>query len=192
MIIESESKLIERAIRGDRMAQAEIVNQHERMVYNLALRMLGNAEDAENILQETFLKVLESLKTFKGDSSLSTWIYRIATNFALMHLRSKKKTFVSIDEYPIDEMGDFESFYMKNEDDPLKNVINAELKDKLKTAIEALPPKFKTTFILKDIEGLSLKEISSMLEMTIPAVKSNLHRARVFLRNELMNYLQKA
>lgn len=188
----SESELIARATQGDRSAQAEIVNQHERMVYNLALRLVGNEEDAENILQETFLKVLESLSTFKGNSQLSTWIYRIATNFALMHLRSKKKTFVSIDEYPLDEMQNFESFYQKNEEDPLKNVINSELREHLSEAIEQLPPKFKTVFVLKDIEGLSLKEISSMLSMSLPAVKSNLHRARVFLRNKLVNYMKKA
>jgi RNA polymerase sigma-70 factor (ECF subfamily) len=188
----SESELIARANKGDRAAQAEIVNQHERMVYNLALRLVGNEEDAENILQETFLKVLQSLSTFKGNSQLSTWIYRIATNFALMHLRSKKKTFISIDEFPLDEMQNFESFYRKNEEDPLKDVINTELREHLSKAIDQLPPKFKTVFVLKDIEGLSLKEISSMLSMSLPAVKSNLHRARVFLRNKLVNYMNKA
>jgi len=190
-MIDSESKLIEKAKQGDRSAQAAIVNQHERMVYNLAIRLVGNQEEAENILQETFLKVLESLPTFKGGSSLSTWIYRIATNYALMHLRTKKRTFVSIDDYPLEEKGDFESFYLSQADDPLKNVINSELKDKLNQAIDGLPPKFKITFVLKDIEGLSLKEISSMLEMSMPAVKSNLHRARVYLRNELIKYLDK-
>jgi len=183
-----ESELIERAIQGDRQAQAEIVYQHEEMIYNLALRLVGNQEDAENILQETFLKILGSLHTFKGGSSLATWIYRIATNFALMHLRTRKKTFVSLDDYPLDEFHDVEHSLQKNGDDPLKNVINSELKEHLSEAIDALPPKFKTVFVLKDIEGLSLKEISSMLDISLPAVKSNLHRARVFLRDRLMSY----
>lgn len=187
----SESEIIARATQGDRSAQAQIVSQHERMVYNLVLRLVSNQEDAENILQETFLKVLESLHTFKGSSSLSTWIYRIATNFALMHLRRKKKAFVSIDEYPLDEAKDVDAHFKQNNADPLKHAINAELREKLTQAIEILPPKFKTVFVLKDIEGLSLKEISSMLELSLPAVKSNLHRARVFLRNQLVDYLKK-
>lgn len=183
-----ESELIQKAVHGDRQAQAEVVYQHEEMVYNLALRLVGNQEDAENILQETFLKVLGSLHTFKGGSSLATWIYRIATNFALMHLRSRKKTFISLDDYPLDETRDFDNYFQKNNDDPLKNVINSELKEHLTEAIDALPPKFRTVFVLKDIEGLSLKEISSMLDISLPAVKSNLHRARVFLRDRLMSY----
>jgi RNA polymerase sigma-70 factor (ECF subfamily) len=187
----SESELIERAIKGDRQAQSEIVYQNEKMVYNLALKLVGNPEDAENILQETFLKILESLQTFKGDSALSTWIYRIATNFALMHLRSKKRNFVSIDEYPLDEKRDFSHFFKVTDIDPLKNLINTELKENLQAAIDSLPPKFKTVFILKDIEGLSLKEISTMVKISLPAVKSNLHRARLFLRNQLMDYLNK-
>ncbi len=187
----SESELIERAVKGDRQAQSEIVYQNEKMVYNLALKLVGNPEDAENILQETFLKILESLHTFKGGSALSTWIYRIATNFALMHLRSKKRNFVSIDEYPLDEKRDFSHFFKVTDVDPLKDLINTELKENLQAAIDSLPPKFKTVFILKDIEGLSLKEISTMLKISLPAVKSNLHRARLFLRNQLMDYLNK-
>lgn len=187
----SESELIERAVKGDRQAQAEIVYQHEKMVYNLALKLVGNPEDAENILQETFLKILESLHTFKGGSALSTWIYRIATNFALMHLRSKKRNFVSIDDYPLDEKRDYSQFIKITEADPLKDLINTELKENLQAAIDSLPPKFKTVFILKDIDGLSLKEISSVLKISLPAVKSNLHRARLFLRNQLMDYFNK-
>ncbi|MBN2089319.1 sigma-70 family RNA polymerase sigma factor [candidate division KSB1 bacterium] len=187
----SESELIERAVKGDRQAQAEIVYQHEKMVYNLALKLVGNPEDAENILQETFLKILESLHTFKGGSALSTWIYRIATNFALMHLRTKKRNFVSIDEYPLDEKRDFSHFFKVTDVDPLKDLLNTELKENLQAAIDSLPPKFKTVFILKDIEGLSLKEISTMLKISLPAVKSNLHRARLFLRNQLMDYFNK-
>lgn len=187
----SESELIERAVKGDRQAQAEIVYQHEKMVYNLALKLVGNPEDAENILQETFLKILESLHTFKGGSALSTWIYRIATNFALMHLRSKKRNFVSIDDYPLDEKRDYSQFIKMTEADPLKDLINTELKENLQAAIDSLPPKFKTVFILKDIDGLSLKEISNVLKISLPAVKSNLHRARLFLRNQLMDYFNK-
>jgi len=161
------------------------------MVYNLALRLLGNNEDAENVLQETFLKVLESLHTFKGESSLSTWIYRIATNFALMRLRKRKTQFVSLDDYPIDVSMDFRDFNQSISNDPLQALLNYELRDVLNTAIEKLPLKFKSVFVLKDIEGLSLNEISEMLNMSLPAVKTNLHRARLFLRDQLAEYVGK-
>jgi len=187
----SESELIKQAQKGSRTAQAEIVYQHERMVYNLALRLLGNNEDAENVLQETFLKVLESLHTFKGESSLSTWIYRIATNFALMRLRKRKTQFVSLDDYPIDVSMDFRDFNQSISNDPLQALLNYELRDVLNTAIEKLPLKFKSVFVLKDIEGLSLNEISEMLNMSLPAVKTNLHRARLFLRDQLAEYVGK-
>ena len=92
----SEQELVRKAKQGDQSAKAQIVKQYNRMVYNLGLKLLGNQEDAECILQETFLKVLESLKSFKEESRLSTWIYRIATNQALMRLRSRKKKYVSL------------------------------------------------------------------------------------------------
>lgn len=186
-----ESKLIQQAKKGNRAAQAKIVYKHERMVYNLALRLLGNTEAAENVLQETFLKVLESLHSFKGGSSLSTWIYRIATNFALMHLRKRKTQFVSLDDYSIDEIRDFRNFNRTLGNDPLHSLLNDELRDMLNKTIEKLSPKFKSVFILKDIEGLSLNEISEMLNMSLPAVKTNLHRARLFLRDQLAEYVGK-
>lgn len=186
-----ESEIIEKATRGDRLAQAEIVQKHERMVYNLALKLVGNSEDAENILQETFLKVLEALPSFRGGSSLSTWIYRIATNYALMHLRNKKRMFVPIDDFFTDNPDSFEHLLKFDHSDPLKEVLNSELRDHLKMAIDDLPPKFKAVFILKDVEGFSLNEISTNLAMSLPAVKSNLHRARLFLRNRLFDYFHK-
>ncbi|MBN1352990.1 sigma-70 family RNA polymerase sigma factor [candidate division KSB1 bacterium] len=187
----SEEELLQQAKAGDRAAQAEIVYQNERMVYNLALRLLGNSEDAENVLQETFLKVLESLDSFQGKSSISTWIYRIAANFALMRLRSRKTQVVSLEDYPVDEIKDYQGFNRALGDDPLKALLNDELKEILNSAIEQLPPKFKSVFILKDIEGLSLKEIADMLDLSLAGVKSNLHRARVFLRNQLAEYVGK-
>lgn len=188
---DSESEIIERATRGDRLAQAEIVQKHERMVYNLALKLVGNPDDAENVLQETFLKVLEALPSFRGGSTLSTWIYRIATNYALMHLRNKKRTFVPIDDLVAANSDSHEHLSKTEPSDPLKEVLNSELREHLKQAIDELPPKFKAVFILKDVEGFSLNEISTDLAMSLPAVKSNLHRARLFLRNRLFDYFHK-
>jgi len=181
----SEKEIIKRAKQGDRQAQAHIVKMYEKMVYNLALRLLGNEDLAESVLQETFLKVLQALPNFQERSQLSTWIYRIATNQALMRLRSKKRRQQSFDENIEDENRDYSSFMHSVEKDPLDSLINKELKEKMDQAIEQLPENYRTAFVLKDIEGLALKEIAEMLELSLPAVKSNLHRARVALRNKL-------
>ncbi len=185
----SERELVELSRKGNRAAQAKIVQKYERMVYNLSLRLLGSQEEAECVLQETFLKVLESLGKFKGYSQLSTWIYRIATNQALMRLRDKKREYIAFpvdDEVPLKDYSNLTSMLSSN---PLDELLNSELKEKMSASIKLLSPKYKSVFILKDIEGLSLKEISEILNMSIPAVKSNLHRARLFLRDKLTEYI---
>ncbi|MBC8185976.1 sigma-70 family RNA polymerase sigma factor [candidate division KSB1 bacterium] len=181
----SEKELIRLAKKGDPLAQSEIVKNYERMVYNLGLRLLGNEDKAECVLQETFLKVLQALPNFKEQSQLSTWIYRIATNQALMRLRTKKRRMQSFDENIEDESKDYSAFTRSLEKDPLSALLNTELKEKMDIAIDQLPENYKTTFVLKDIEGLALKEIADIMELSLPAVKSNLHRARVTLRNKL-------
>jgi RNA polymerase sigma-70 factor (ECF subfamily) len=187
----TESQLIARAVQGDRNALSEIVLNNERMVYNTALRLLANSDDAECVLQETFLKVFQALPEFKGESSLSTWIYRIATNFALMRLRNKKKSVTGLE--------DVEKHINKNAlavfnrsigNNPLQAVVNSELRQTMEDAIQELPAKFRSVFILKDLEGFSLKEISRMLDISLAAVKSNLHRARLFLRNKLAEFAE--
>lgn len=189
---ESEEQLIERAKDGDRGAQAAIVKKYEQMVYNVALRLTGNAEEAEGVMQETFLKVLEALPTFRGDSQLGTWIYRIATNFALMQLRRRKVPTYSLDEYNLDETRDLASFNRAIGDNPEALVLNAELRQVMENAIEALPPKYKTAFVLKDLEGLSLQQIADMLNLNVATVKTHIHRARLFLRDRLADYVERA
>lgn len=181
----SEKELIKLAKKGDRSAQAKIVKDHEKMVYNLGLKLLGNAEKAGCVLQETFLKVLQALPKFEEKSQLSTWIYRIATNQALMRMRSQKRHYVSLDKDSEDNGKDYSVFIKSLEADPLDNLLNQELKEKMERAIEQLPENYKTAFVMKDIEGLALKEIAEILDLSLPAVKSNLHRARVTLRNKL-------
>ena len=181
----SEKELIHRARSGDRLAQAQIVKNYERMVFNLSLKLLGNEDSAEGVLQETFLKVLQALPNFKEKSQLSTWIYKIAINQSLMRLRQKKRRLQSFDENLEDENKDYSGFIRSLEKDPLDNLLNDELKEKMDIAIDELPENYKTAFVLKDIEGLALKEIAEVLNLSLPAVKSNLHRARVALRNKL-------
>jgi len=184
----SEKELIKRAKQGDRQAQAQIVVKYERMVYNLSLRLLGDQDLAEGVLQETFLKVIQALPNFKEQSQLSTWIYRIATNQALMRLRSKKRHRQSFDENIENENRDYSAFIRSLEKDPLDSLINQELKEKMDRAIAELPENYRAAFVLKDIEGLALKEIADILDISLPAVKSNLHRARIVLRNKLAEH----
>ncbi|MBN2355844.1 sigma-70 family RNA polymerase sigma factor [candidate division KSB1 bacterium] len=187
----SETELVANAIRGDQQALAEIVSSNERMVYNVALRLLADPGEAECVLQETFLKVLEALPNFKGRSSLSTWIYRIATNFALMRLRSRKKEADSLDDIETRvSQSALQSFNRSVGNNPLQAVMNEELRQAMEKAVAQLPDKFRSVFVLKDIEGFSLKEIADMMQMNPAAVKTNLHRARLFLRNRLAEFIE--
>jgi len=188
----SQVELVEQAKKGDKKALARIVKDNEQLVYNSALRLVGNTEEAECVMQETFLKVFQAIANFKGESSLSTWIYRIATNFALMRLRDRKKDFNGFDDVDLKvSKSALEAFNKSVGNNPHRAVENIELRARMDAAIEELPPKFKSVFVLKDIEGLSLQEIADMNDMTLPAVKSNLHRARLFLRNRLAEYAER-
>jgi len=187
-----EEKLVARARTGDKKALSTIVSENEQMVYNTALRLLGNREDAECVLQETFLKVFQAVPNFKGNSSISTWIYRIATNYALMKLRDRKKDFSAIDdaEYKVSKTA-LSAFNRSVGNNPHQAMENSELQGRMEEAIDQLPPKFRSVFVLKDIEGMSLKEITEMTDMSLAAVKSNLHRARLFLRDKLAEYAER-
>ena len=184
-----ESEIIKQAKQGDRVAQAKIVQKYERLVYNLGLKLLGNQDEAEHILQETFLKVLQSLPNFRGQSQISTWIYRIATNEALMMLRRKKREYALLTNEDEIELKDYSHLTQSFANTPLEDLLNSELRDKMKASIELLPNKYKSVFVLKDIEGLSLNEISDITGMSLAAVKSNLHRARLFLREKLAEFI---
>lgn len=187
---QSEKELVAQAIKGDKSAIARIISDNEGLIYNTALRLLADPDEAECVLQETFLKVLQVLPDFKGQSSLSTWIYRIATNFALMRLRDKKKLdgMENIDSKVSSEA--LQHFNRSIGNNPLRAVMNSELRRAMDNAIAELPSKFRSVFVLKDIEGYSLKEIAEMLGMSLAAVKSNLHRARLFLRDHLAEFVE--
>lgn len=183
-----EQKLIEGFRRGDYDCFEKIVGEHERKIYNLALRMLGNPDDAADILQETFIKVYDHLDRFRGDARLSTWIYRIAMNEALMKLRREKGKMVSLDTFRVSEGEaralDIEDWAQR----PLDKLLTKELGEEMEQAVSRLPEDYRAVFLLRDVEGLSNAEIAKVLDISIPAVKSRLHRARLFLRGELSKY----
>lgn len=189
-----ERELIRLAVEGDRDARTEIVLRHQRNVYNLGLRLTGSEDEAEGILQDTFLKVFEKLDRFRGDSRLGTWIHRIATNAALMRMRSRKgKYFVPIEEErpsDDDDHGDIGFVVRSLDRDPLELTLDGELKENLERAIAALPENLRMAFVLKDLEGLSMQEIGQQLGKSVSAIKADLHRARIRLRRMLAEFVE--
>jgi len=180
-----EKELIKKAQEGDRNALAKLVKLYEQTVYNFAFKICRDKERAEHTMQETFLSMVKSIKQFSGKSKLSTWLYTVVSNHCLMMARSNKKHLhASIDDEDslIDE---------KNITDwnisPERIAENGELKDILNEAINKLPPDYRIVFMLRDIQGFSTEETGKAINLSVPAVKSRLHRARAFLRNELNN-----
>jgi RNA polymerase sigma-70 factor (ECF subfamily) len=181
-----EGTLVAQAQAGDTQAFAELVRRYERKIYRLAKNITQNDEDAEDVLQDAFLKAYEHLSGFQGQSKFYTWIVRIAVNEALMKLRKRKgDRFVSLDE-PIDT-GEEE---VKREvavweGNPEQQYSQEELQRILNEAVQELKPDFRTVFTLRDIEELSTEETAETLGISIPAVKSRLLRARLALREKL-------
>jgi len=183
-----DPELVARAKAGDAEAFGVLVERHESKVYGLCLKMLGNPEDAEDCLQEVFIKAFEALPRFREEARFSTWIYRIATNACLMRLRKRKLETVSLDQ-PVD-LGDG-SVTRDVEDwsaDPAADVMTDELGDVLTEHINELEPDNRIVFLLRDIHGMSTGDTATVLGLSVPAVKSRLHRARLFLRERLTSY----
>jgi RNA polymerase sigma-70 factor, ECF subfamily len=181
-----ESALVARAKTGDAQAFTDLVNQYERKIYRLAKHITQNDEDAEDVLQETFLKAYEHLDNFQGNSKFYTWIVRIAVNESLMKLRKRKgDRTVPLDE-PVDTGEEMVTREIAVWDDnPEQRYSREEVQDILDKAVEGLKPDFRTVFILRDIEELSTEETAEALGISIPAVKSRLLRARLALREKL-------
>jgi RNA polymerase sigma-70 factor, ECF subfamily len=175
---------------GDQSELARLVDMYSERVYRLALKILNDPQDAEDILQETFLKVMRALPSFEGRSSLSTWIYRIATNEALMLLRKRKYGNTSIDDVANgdSEEGERELQIIDWCCLPERELLSGEARVYLDKAIESLPDLLKIVFILRDIEGLSIHETAEALNLTEVTVKTRLLRARLFLRDKLSTY----
>ena len=174
---------------GDRTHFARLVDAYSTPIYRLALKMLGNEQDAEDVLQTTFIKALQHVRDFEGRSSLSTWLYRIAANEALMLLRRKRPA-ISLDEDAQDEDGEVTQPLQIADWTalPESDLLNAEVRRQLDQAIQELPPRLRAVFLMRDIEGLSIKETGQALDLTETTVKTRLLRARMFLREHLSVY----
>lgn len=174
---------------GDRAEFARLVETYSRQVYRLGLKILNDPQDAEDVLQETFLKAYKALPSFEGRSSLSTWLYRIAVNEALMMVRKRKPEVLSIDQDQESEEGDLEPVQIVDWCClPERELLNSESRSFLDAAIQRLSENLRVVFILRDIEGLSIKETADALNLTETAVKTRLLRARLALREQLTSY----
>src|SRR5215475_13405178 len=187
-----ESVLVNAARKGDIAAFEELVRRYDRNVFRIAQHITQNREDAEDVVQDAFLKAYGNLAQFQEQSKFYTWLVRIAVNEALMKLRRRRpERMVSLDED------------VKTEDDSLPREVadwspnpeqlynQSELRDILSRTIQGLPPTFRTVFVLRDVEGLSTEETAEALDLSVPAVKSRLLRARLQLRERLNRYFQR-
>jgi len=185
-----ERKLVEGCRRGDFDCFERLMARYEKKIYNLALRMLRDPDDAREILQETFLKVYDNLEKFRGEAQMSTWIYRIAMNEALMRIRKDKHRPRSLEI--LDEDGERREIDVADwKPRPVDRALTRELGGELDRAVALLPEDYRGAFLLRDIEGLPNEQIAKAMKLSVPAVKSRIHRARVFLRNELATYFSK-
>jgi RNA polymerase sigma-70 factor (ECF subfamily) len=187
-----ETALVERAKSGDTSAFTELVSRYERKIYRLAKHITQNDEDAEDVLQEAFMKAYSHLDGFQLQSKFYTWLVRIAVNEALMKLRKRK----SSKEVSLDEPTDTGEEQVVREiavweDDPEKTYSRDELREILDSAVESLKPAFRTVFVLRDVEELSTEETAEALNISIPAVKSRLLRARLQLREKLTRFFKR-
>lgn len=190
MIEANELELIESAKAGDKKSLSDLVTKYEKTVYSFAFKVCRNKDKAENTMQETFLSVIKSLYQFDGNSKFSTWLYRIVVNHCLMLARSEVR-YTQFQSFDDEEQTIEEPAAEHWTDLPAEKVLNDELKELMDAAIQKLGPEYRMVFLLRDVEGLSTQETAETLDLSVPAVKSRLHRARFFLRNELKSYFEK-
>ncbi len=180
---------VEELKSGNRAEFARFVEAYSNQIYRLGLRILNDPQDAEDVLQETFLKAFRALPEFEGRSSLSTWLYRIAVNEALMLLRRRSPAAVSIDAEKESADGELEPVQVVDWCClPENELLSTEGRRFLDQAIERLPANLRIVFVLRDIEGLSIRETAEALDLTETAVKTRLLRARLNLRDQLSGY----
>lgn len=187
--INQDRELLERIRAGDRLACDDCIRAHSPGIYRLALRLMRDPADAEDVVQETFLSAFKGIDRFDGRSGLSTWLYRIAFNAAMMRLRRRRPEFVPVDttdesegDLPIPEaMVDWCLL-------PEQELVRAEAREELERAIGELPPKLRAVFVMRELEELSTEDTAQALGLSAQAVKTRLHRARLLLRERLSSY----
>jgi len=186
-----EHLLVAAAKSGDGSAFEELVNRYERKIFRLTMNITGNREDAEDAMQDAFLKSYTHLQSFQGDSRFYTWLVRIAANEALMRLRKRRPNQFSLDE-PVEGEDDLMPRELEDWDpSPEQRYAQTEMQEILNGVVEKLEPDFRTVFVLRDVGELSTEETAQALGISVPAVKSRLLRARLKLRQKLNRYFRR-
>jgi RNA polymerase sigma-70 factor (ECF subfamily) len=176
-----EADLLAKVLAGDHLSFARLYSLHKKRVYSLCMRMVGNAAEAEDLTQETFLQLHRKISTFRGDSAFSTWLHRLAINVVLMHLRKKGLSMISMDE-AMDPAPEKTSRGFGARDLRLSGSVDRLA---LERAVSNLPAGYRLAFVLHDVEGYDHQEIASMLDCSTGNIKSQLHKARLKLRDAL-------
>lgn len=192
-MVQSEQQLIDALQQRERRACDQLVERYSSRLYDVALRLTGHPNEAEEVLQETFINACRSVDAFEGRSGLGTWLYRIATNNGLMRLRRKTALTVSLDAGHEAGEGEFQPHNLTDWSwDPESTALTTDLRSTLDAAVASLPPSLQAAFILRDIEGLSTEEAAEALGISREALKVHLHRARLMLRERLADYVGNA
>ncbi|SRR6266571_578037 len=186
---EDDLLLVDRVLAGERRAFETLVRLHERRVFRLALAVLGNAEDAEEAMQDTFIKAYRHIDQFRRESRFTTWLTRIAVNEALQKRQARKNT-VSLDEISEVEAKVLPHRSRNWHEDPEKLYGKQEVRKMVEDAVHSLPPIYREAFVLRDIEGLRAEEAAEILGLTLPAIKSRLLRGRLLVREALAARLE--
>ena len=186
---EEERLIVQRVKAGDQQAFEVLYRRYVSSVYRQAIKLVGNEAEAEEVVQEVFLTLYEKAKTFRGDSAFSTWLYRLTLNTTLMKLRRRKRSKeVAIEDYLPKYQDDGHHLVRPVVDwsrNPEESLLSLEVQRTLQHALDRLPPVDKAVVVLSDLDGLANKEVGKALGLSVPAVKSRLHRARLFLRGNL-------
>jgi RNA polymerase sigma-70 factor (ECF subfamily) len=183
-----DEELVRIAQAGDNLAFDELVRRYQDKVYRLAFKILRHEEDAAETLQDAFLSAYRGLKNFKVESTFSTWLYRVATNAALMKYRKRRDGHVSLEQSQ-SHRDDAEPMAIPDwSAQPLEELLDSETRAVMQEGIQRLSEDLRTVFVLRDVEGLSNAEVAEVLELSVAAVKSRLHRARIQLRDRLSRY----
>src|SRR5436190_3540011 len=191
----SDEELVARARNKDFGAFEQLLDRYEDKIFRLAYRFVRNEAEAQEVLQDTSLSIWRKLDTFKGDSQFGSWLYRVAANTALMRLRAQRRhPEVSTEELPVGYLDNYGQLppagenWAKRPDDELQS---DELRRHIQSAVDALPEIYRTVFLLRDVEGLSTEETAEILDISVPTVKTRLHRARIALRDTITSYFNK-
>lgn len=190
---QNQKALLLKAKEGDMVAFEELVLQHEKIVYNVALRMMNHSEDAKDISQEVFIKAYRSIANFDERSTFSTWIYRITVNTCIDEMRKRKgKQNLSLDNELEDEEGTWKQEVADDGDTPEETLMRKEEKNEITMALNAISQDYKTVFILRDVRGLSYEEISEITGLALGTVKSRISRARNHLKEEIFKIRERS